>query len=176
MGSSIRMKFFMFLVVLAGTSVLTMDFLKSYSLGVIVLMPVLFLVVVPFASSKMAKGISRASLGRRDRPDEDSSLAEIADEIIDTDTSTDMKPYYEPDTELEPSDVEEPQILEETEPEEDISKVKPSRGLKKSELIKLLPEDVKESIGLDELKKLSKDALEALLDLEEMGSKSKDVD
>jgi hypothetical protein len=176
MGSSIRMKFFMFLVVLAGTSVLTMDFLKSYSLGVIVLMPVLFLVVVPFASSKMAKGITRASSGRRDRPGKDSSLAEIADEVVDTDTSFDMKSYYEPETELEPSDAEEPQILEEPEPEEDISEVKPSRGLKKSELIKLLPEDVKESIGLDELKKLSKDALEALLDLEEMGSKSKDVD
>ncbi|MFW9912400.1 MAG: FG-GAP repeat domain-containing protein, partial [Candidatus Thorarchaeota archaeon] len=40
LSSSIRMKFFMFLVVLAGTTVLTMDFLRSYSLGVIVLLPV----------------------------------------------------------------------------------------------------------------------------------------
>ncbi len=176
MGSSIRMKFFMFLVVLAGTSVLTMDFLKSYSLGVIVLMPVLFLVVVPFASSKMAKGISRASQGRRDKPDEDRSLVEIADEIVDTDTASDMKPYSETDTDLEPSEVEDTHVFEETEPEEDIREVKPSRGLKKSELLKLLPEEVKESIGRDELKKLSKDALEALLDLEEIGSKSEDGD
>ncbi|MHA1958574.1 MAG: hypothetical protein ACW968_16835 [Candidatus Thorarchaeota archaeon] len=67
LGSSIRMKFFMFLVVLAGTTVLTMDFLRTYSLGVIVLMPVVFLLVIPYASSKMAKGLSRASVAMRSR-------------------------------------------------------------------------------------------------------------
>ena len=79
LGSSIRMKFFMFLVVLAGTTVLTMDFLRTYSLGVIVLMPVVFLLVIPYASSKMAKGISRASGAMRSRRDDARSLSEIAD-------------------------------------------------------------------------------------------------
>jgi hypothetical protein len=167
LGSSIRIKFFMFLVVLAGTSVLTMDFLKSYSLGVIVLMPVVFLVVVPFASSKMAKGITDASRGRRKRPDDGKSIVDIADA---PDTSFDMEPLHEPEFEPESTVIEEPLLEEEPEPE-DIDTVKPSRGLKKSELIELLPESVKESIGLDELKKLSKDALEALLDLEEMDKK-----
>ena len=83
LGSSIRMKFFMFLVVLAGTTVLTMDFLRSYSLGVIVLMPVVFLLVIPYASSKMAKGLSRASGAMRGRRDDERSLAEIADDSIE---------------------------------------------------------------------------------------------
>ncbi len=66
-SSSIRIKFFMFLVVLGGTTVSTMDFLRSYSIGVIVLLPVLFLVVIPYISSKLAKIITRVQgiIGRR---------------------------------------------------------------------------------------------------------------
>jgi hypothetical protein len=38
-----------------------MDFLQSYELGVIVLMPVAFLVVIPFISSKIVKVLNQAS-------------------------------------------------------------------------------------------------------------------
>jgi hypothetical protein len=88
LGSSIRMKFFMFLVVLAGTTVLTMDFLRSYSLGVIVLLPVVFLLVIPYTSSKMAKGISRASGAMRSKRDDERSLTEIADFSTEISTSS----------------------------------------------------------------------------------------
>ncbi|MFW9964836.1 MAG: hypothetical protein ACFFCX_14805 [Candidatus Sifarchaeia archaeon] len=174
LGSSIRTKFFMFLVVLAGTSVLTMDFLKSYSLGVIVLMPVVFLVVVPYVSSKMAKGIAKVSDSRRDRHRKEKTLLEIADAEIDTDTSFDVKPYYESTSKLDTEEVEIPPVEEGYEPEEETKESKESRGLTKKELIEILPEKVKESVGLDELKKLSKDQLEALVELEEMGSKTSD--
>jgi len=174
LGSSIRTKFFMFLVVLAGTSVLTMDFLKSYSLGVIVLMPVVFLVVVPYVSSKMAKGITSVSRSRREKHDDDKTLVEIADEAVVTDTSFDVGSYFEPDADLESEITETPLIEEEFEIEEEVKESEESRRLSKKELIEQLPEKVKESIGKDELKKLSKDQLEALLELEEMGSKSSD--
>jgi len=175
LGSSIRTKFFMFLVVLAGTSVLTMDFLKSYSLGVIVLMPVVFLVVVPYLSSKMAKGITKVSKSRHDRH-EARSLAEVADEEIITDTSFDVGPYYESGSESESSEIEMHPVEEEHEFEEERKETIASRSLTKKELIDLLPEKVKESVGLDELKKLSKDQLEALVELEEMRSKSTDTE
>ncbi len=77
-GSSIRIKFFMFLVVLAGTTVSTMDFLRSYALGVIVLMPVLFLVVIPFVTSKILKAADRAT-GYLRKHQSPTSLQEIAD-------------------------------------------------------------------------------------------------
>ncbi len=67
-SSSIRIKFFMFLVILGGTTVSTMDFLRSYSIGVIVLLPVLFLVVIPYISSKLAKFLTKIQgLVRRKR-------------------------------------------------------------------------------------------------------------
>ncbi|MFW9964959.1 MAG: hypothetical protein ACFFCX_15420, partial [Candidatus Sifarchaeia archaeon] len=176
LGSSIRTKFFMFLVVLAGTSVLTMDFLKSYSLGVIVLMPVVFLVIVPYVSSKMAKGITSVSRSRRDRHDDDKTLVEIADEAVDTTSSFEVDSYYESESELGSVITETPPKEEEFEIEEDITDSKVSRRLSKKELIEQLPDKVKESIGKDEIKKLSKDQLEALLELEEMRSKSSDVE
>jgi hypothetical protein len=174
LGSSIRTKFFMFLVVLAGTSVLTMDFLKSYSLGVIVLMPVVFLIIVPYMSSKMAKGITKVSDSRRDRHREGKTLVEIADEVVDSDTSFDVRAYYGPKTEIDSAKTETPSIEEEHQPQEQIEESKATRGLTKKGLIDLLPERVKESVGLDEIKKLSKDQLEALLELEEMDSKTGD--
>ncbi|NHI89313.1 MAG: hypothetical protein EAX87_07305 [Candidatus Thorarchaeota archaeon] len=173
LGSSIRTKFFMFLVVLAGTSVLTMDFLKSYSLGVIVLMPVVFLVFVPYVSSKMAKGITRVSSSRRERHTDDKTLVEIADGTVDSDTSFDAKPYYDSEKEIKPSEIEIPPLEEETE-EEQIEESLELQKLTKKELIERLPEKVKESIGLDELKKLSKDQLKALVQLEEIGLESSD--
>ncbi|MFW9925551.1 MAG: hypothetical protein ACFFDM_02170 [Candidatus Thorarchaeota archaeon] len=178
LGSSIRTKFFMFLVVLAGTSVLTMDFLKSYSLGVIVLMPVVFLVFVPYVSSKMAKGISNVSISRRDKDREDRTLVEIADAEIDTDTSFDVKPYYESESELDSEDMEISPLDEELEPEpeDELEKPTKSRNLTKKELMDLLPDKVKKSVGLAELKKLSKDQLEALVELEEMGSKKSEIE
>ena len=60
-SSSIRIKFLMFLVVVGAAAVTTMDFLQSYQLGVIVLMPVAFLVVIPFISSKIVKVINQAT-------------------------------------------------------------------------------------------------------------------
>ncbi|MBN2229154.1 MAG: hypothetical protein JW779_06130 [Candidatus Thorarchaeota archaeon] len=60
-SSSIRIKFLMFLVVVGAAAVTTMDFLQSYELGVIVLMPIAFLVVIPFISSKIVQVIDRAS-------------------------------------------------------------------------------------------------------------------
>lgn len=161
MGSSIRMKFFMFLVVLTGTTVLTMDFLRSYSLGVIVLMPVVFLVVVPYMSSRMAKGVSRVSAIVRGRLTKERSLSEIADEgaeivpVIDEvrlDTPK-IEPVEEAILESEPD----------VEPETEESKTRLKKRLTKSDLIDLLPPEIKESVGLEELTKLSKSALEALL-------------
>lgn len=60
-SSSIRIKFLMFLVIVGAAAVTTMDFLQSYQLGVIVLMPVAFLVVIPFISSKIVKVINQAT-------------------------------------------------------------------------------------------------------------------
>jgi protocatechuate 3,4-dioxygenase beta subunit len=154
MGSSIRMKFFMFLVVLAGTTVLTMDFLRSYSLGVIVLMPVVFLLVIPYATSKMARGVSRASAAVRARSAEDETLSEIADE------ETELAPLVE-DADPREEETAEPKI--ESEEVED----RPSTDLTKDEIIELLPDEMKELMGMEELKKLSKAQLEELLPPEE---------
>jgi hypothetical protein len=59
-ASSIRVKFLMFLVLIAATTVMSMDWLRSYSLGVIVLMPIVFIVVIPFLTSKVIQFFSRA--------------------------------------------------------------------------------------------------------------------
>ncbi|MGY5865514.1 MAG: hypothetical protein RTV41_12995 [Candidatus Thorarchaeota archaeon] len=63
-SSSIRVKFLMFLVVVGATTVMSMDFLASWELGIIVLLPVAFLVVIPFISSKIIQLFSRISRGR----------------------------------------------------------------------------------------------------------------
>lgn len=161
MSSSIRMKFFMFLVVLTGTTVLTMDFLRSYSLGVIVLMPVVFLVIVPFVSSRMAKGVSRVSTIMRGRHTREKSLSKIADEgaeivpVIDEVSLDTLKiePVEEAILESEPD----------VEPETEESKTRLKKRLTKRDLINLLPPEIKEAVGVEELGKLSKSALEALL-------------
>ncbi len=63
-SSSIRIKFLMFLVVVGATTVMSMDFLASWELGVIVLLPVAFLVVIPFISSKIIQVFSRMTRGK----------------------------------------------------------------------------------------------------------------
>jgi hypothetical protein len=60
-SSSIRIKFLMFLVVVGATTVMSMDFLQSFQLAIIVLMPVLFLVVIPFLASKIIQVLGRIS-------------------------------------------------------------------------------------------------------------------
>jgi hypothetical protein len=153
LGSSIRMKFFMFLVVLAGTTVLTMDFLRSYSLGVIVLLPVVFLVVIPYTSSRMAKGLSRASSSMRSRRDGGRTLTEIADDGIKVE-------------EIESTEVEKVIISEETD-EKDPSVTKTEDSMTKAEIIALLPNELKELMGMDEIEKLSKAQLRDLLPIDE---------
>ena len=63
-SSSIRIKFLMFLVIVGATTVMSMDFLASWELGVIVLLPVAFLVVIPFISSKIIQVFSKLSRGK----------------------------------------------------------------------------------------------------------------
>jgi hypothetical protein len=63
-SSSVRIKFLMFLVVVGATTVMSMDFLASWELGVIVLLPVAFLVVIPFISSKIIQLFSKLSRGK----------------------------------------------------------------------------------------------------------------
>jgi len=53
MSSSIRIKFLMFLVVVGAATVMSMDWLRNYNLGIIILMPIAFLVVIPFVVSKI---------------------------------------------------------------------------------------------------------------------------
>jgi hypothetical protein len=60
-SSSIRLKFLMFLVVVGATTVMSMEFLQSFQLAIIVLMPVLFLVVIPFLASKIIQVLSRVT-------------------------------------------------------------------------------------------------------------------
>ncbi len=53
-SSSIRVKFLLFLVVVGGATLLSIDFILSqYSILLIVIIPVLFLVIIPFISSKL---------------------------------------------------------------------------------------------------------------------------
>ncbi len=88
-SSSIRIKFLMFLVVVGAAAVTTMDFLQSYQLGVIVLMPVTFLVVIPFISSKIVKVINKAGSAarRRSGPSVEPGLSEEEAEL-DSDIET----------------------------------------------------------------------------------------
>jgi len=51
----------MFLIVVGAAAATTMNFLQSYEIGIIVLMPVAFLVVIPFISSKIVRGINKAT-------------------------------------------------------------------------------------------------------------------
>ncbi|MFX1415337.1 MAG: hypothetical protein ACFFC0_00935, partial [Promethearchaeota archaeon] len=81
-SSSIRIKFLMFLVVVGAATVMSMDFLQSYALGVIVLMPVVFLVIIPYISSQIIKVLGRASsAARRKKPAEATPLAEEGPEV-----------------------------------------------------------------------------------------------
>jgi hypothetical protein len=91
-SSSIRIKFLMFLVVVGAAAVTTMDFLQSYELGVIVLMPVAFLVVIPFISSKIVQTLNRASRIRtkKSKIDSDESLLGDADKNL-RDRDTDIE-------------------------------------------------------------------------------------
>ncbi|MGY5881277.1 MAG: hypothetical protein RTV31_13570, partial [Candidatus Thorarchaeota archaeon] len=92
-SSSIRIKFLMFLVVVGAATVTTLDFLASYEIGVIVLMPVAFLVVIPFISSKIVKVINQATSIKIRKSDLDYS------EPLDDTSSEDMN-----DDEIESSD------------------------------------------------------------------------
>lgn len=56
-GASIRTKFLMFLIIVGATTASSLDFIRSYSLAVIILMPIVFLVIIPYLSSKIVKGI-----------------------------------------------------------------------------------------------------------------------
>jgi uncharacterized membrane protein len=60
-SSSIRIKFLMFLVVVGATTVMSMEFLQSFQLAIIVLMPVLFLVIIPFLASKIIQFLNRVT-------------------------------------------------------------------------------------------------------------------
>ena len=107
LGSSIRIKFFMFLVILAGTTVMTMEFLRSYSLGVIVLMPVVFLILIPYVSSKMLKGASRVSGKMRERrPTAGPSLTEVADSVTEVSGRVEKESYEPPDKAVSGTDMD----------------------------------------------------------------------
>ncbi|MHA1135780.1 MAG: hypothetical protein ACTSSE_04770 [Candidatus Thorarchaeota archaeon] len=91
-SSSIRIKFLMFLVVVGAAAVTTMDFLQSYQLGVIVLMPVAFLVVIPFISSKIVKVINQATsmkIRKSDSSIDADSEINSDDENMELDVSVD---------------------------------------------------------------------------------------
>ncbi|MFW9844345.1 MAG: hypothetical protein ACFFEV_07205, partial [Candidatus Thorarchaeota archaeon] len=80
-GSSIRIKFLMFLMILGATTIMQLDFLRNYSMAAIILIPVVFLVLIPFISSRIVKGAPKAIDRLRGR---DSS------EIADTDPWKDI--------------------------------------------------------------------------------------
>ncbi len=56
-SSSIRIKFLMFLVVVGAATAASLQFLAQYSIGVIILIPVVFLVLIPFLSSRILKAL-----------------------------------------------------------------------------------------------------------------------
>jgi len=105
LGSSIRMKFFMFLVILAAPIVVSLNFLQSYSLGVIILMPVVFLVVIPFLASKMLRGASRVSGRMRERRPS-RSLTAVADETTVVSDRPREESYTIPDKSVPIDDTE----------------------------------------------------------------------
>jgi hypothetical protein len=109
-SSSIRIKFLMFLVVVGAAAVTTMDFLKSYELGVIVLMPVAFLVVIPFMSSKIVQAVNRASNVKikktKELVDEESTIL-VAEDLPETETNSDEEKETEASEESTESDPQE---------------------------------------------------------------------
>ncbi|MFW9919660.1 MAG: hypothetical protein ACFFED_08685, partial [Candidatus Thorarchaeota archaeon] len=58
-SSSIRTKFLMFLLLIGATTVSTLDFIRSTNLAILILLPVVFLVIIPFISSRMIKFLSK---------------------------------------------------------------------------------------------------------------------
>jgi hypothetical protein len=108
-GSSIRMKFLMFLVLLAATTVSSLEFLRQYSLAVIVLLPLVFLVVIPYISSKIAKGIPKIAERIRTRKEgKGRKMDEIADEDIRIDDLSveEMREYTKMDIEDKDEDTD----------------------------------------------------------------------
>ncbi|MDH4213773.1 MAG: hypothetical protein OEV85_07620 [Candidatus Thorarchaeota archaeon] len=101
-SSSIRIKFLMFLVVVGAAAVTTMDFLQSYELGVIVLMPVAFLVVIPFISSKIVQAVNRAS-NIRVRKDKDPVVSDSTT-MEEGASDMDIDSIEEKEIEIEPSE------------------------------------------------------------------------
>ncbi|MHA2425156.1 MAG: hypothetical protein ACXAEF_10230 [Candidatus Thorarchaeota archaeon] len=77
-GSSIRIKFLMFLMILGATTVMQLDFLRQYSMAAIVLIPIVFLVLIPFISSRLVKGFPKV-VGRIRGTDEGYSETESVD-------------------------------------------------------------------------------------------------
>ncbi|TXT54080.1 MAG: conserved membrane protein of unknown function [Candidatus Thorarchaeota archaeon] len=79
-GASIRIKFLMFLLILGATTVVQLDFiLKNYSMAAIVLVPILFLVLIPFISSRLVRGLPKMMKrlrGRSSREDLEIPLVE----------------------------------------------------------------------------------------------------
>jgi hypothetical protein len=79
-GSSIRTKFLMFLILVGATTVSTLDFIRSQELAVIILLPLVFLVAIPWFSSKIVKGIPKLALRmRRKKPEK---VEKVTDEDI----------------------------------------------------------------------------------------------
>ncbi len=112
-SSSIRIKFLMFLVVVGAAAVTTMDFLQSYELGVIVLMPVAFLVVIPFISSKIVQALNRAS-NVRVRKVKDPVVSDSTTMEEESVSDMDIDSIEEKEMEIEPSE-----DMTELEPDED---------------------------------------------------------
>ena len=108
-GSSIRMKFLMFLVLLAATTVSSLEFLRQYSLAVIVMLPLVFLVVIPFISSKIAKSIPKIASRMKSRKGrKPKAIDEIADEEIRIDELSveELREYTKMDIEEDTDDDE----------------------------------------------------------------------
>ncbi len=72
-GSSIRIKFLMFLLILGATTIMQLEFLKNYSMAAIVLIPVVFLVLIPFASSRIVRKFSAMRVSTHDEIDTEKS-------------------------------------------------------------------------------------------------------
>jgi hypothetical protein len=83
-GNSIRTKFLMFLILVGATTVSTLDFIRSQELAVIILLPLVFLVAIPWFSSKIVKGLPKIAERIRSRKEE-KGLEEVADEDITID-------------------------------------------------------------------------------------------
>ena len=118
------------------------------------LMPVMFLLVIPYASSKMARGLSRASGAMKSKRDEERPLTEIADESIEVEESEIVEEVEEDRTS---------EAVDETGLTVDRDKMR----LTKAEIIEMLPDELKELMGMDEIEKLTKAQLLELLPVDE---------